>query len=334
MSADSGYLPYEKITDSSDRWDLTVAEWKRLRRAEWVVTEKIHGANFGFVVDAGGIRCANRKDFLREGDSFFGYETIRDALTDALAVTFARIQETTPNVTRVIVYGELFGGGYPHEDVTVVAGVQSVQTGVWYAPDIRFAAFDIRVEAPDGARYLDFAEVLDLAGKTGLPVAEPLFVGSYENAMDYPVRFDSTLPRRFGLPSLAPGTNPAEGVVVKPLRELSLPFRPVLKRKIPEFAEDRRFHEAEKWDEPTPDHGGALDMLKWEAYCLLTENRWNAAVSKVGPTRREEAFALFVAEVLEESAAAQSGLWKGLSARQREELSVYIAEEGRGVVAL
>jgi hypothetical protein len=37
------------------------------------------------------------------------------------------------------VYGELFGGSYPHPFVPVEEAVSAVQTGVWYAPDVEFA---------------------------------------------------------------------------------------------------------------------------------------------------------------------------------------------------
>jgi Rnl2 family RNA ligase len=319
------YLPYEKIAESSEKWELTAADWKRLRRIEWVVTEKIHGANFCFVVTAGGIRCANRKAFLQENDSFFGFATVCDDLTDNLRAAFAWTQRTEPVVESIFLYGELFGGGYPHPEVPPVAGVQPVQTGVWYAPDIRFIVFDVRLETPDGARYLDFADAVTLCAETGLPLAEPLFVGKYEKALDYPVRFDSTIPARFNLLPLPSGTNAAEGIVIKPWREAGLSVRPVLKRKIPEFAEDKRFHEAEKWDE-APAHGGAVDLLRWEAYCRLTENRWHTAVSKVGPERKAEAFSLFVAEVQEEAANALPELYATLSVRQQEELIAYTRE--------
>lgn len=47
-------------------------------------------------------------------------------------------------LTIVKVYGELFGGCYPHKDVTPSKNkVKRIQKGVWYSPYVRFYAFDI-----------------------------------------------------------------------------------------------------------------------------------------------------------------------------------------------
>lgn len=40
-------------------------------------------------------------------------------------------------------YGELFGGKYPHPDVAAHPDVRPIQSGVYYCPDLRFAAFDV-----------------------------------------------------------------------------------------------------------------------------------------------------------------------------------------------
>jgi len=333
---------YEKIAESPDRWRLEETAYRRLRGAEWVVTEKVHGANFCLGVEGDIVRCANRREWLAEGDPFFGWQTVRDRLKAPVQELFARLCAERGEIRRLLVYGELFGGGYPHPEVPPVAGVQPVQTGVWYAPDIRFCAFDIRVETVGGeTRYLDYARAQELLTDVQILCVAPLFVGRYEAAMEYDVRFDSTLPRRLGLPALPAGSNPAEGIVIKPWRELGLqdrtgaPVRPVLKRKIPEFAEDRRFHEAEKWTAPA---GGAvagtlpLDLLKWEAYNRITPNRRDAVLSKIGPDApgsQARLFVLLVQEVLEEAREATPDAWAALAAGPRAELRTYVEGELR-----
>jgi hypothetical protein len=40
---------------------------------------------------------------------------------------------------------------------------------------------------------------------SGIPYARPLLVGTYTEAMNFPIRFDSTLPRLLELPGLPGG---------------------------------------------------------------------------------------------------------------------------------
>lgn len=325
------FTPYEKIPEGSGKWGLEEGVWRRLRRVSWVVTEKVHGANFAFLSDGtGAVYGANRRHVLREDEAFFGWQALRDAYVGAVREVVALVRASHPKIERVTIYGELFGGGYPHPEVTPVAGVQPVQTGVWYAPDLHFCAFDIAVEDGKGVRhYLAYEEALSLFKRAGLFAAKPLFVGTYEQAMEQPIRFDSTLPRLLGLPSLPAGSNLAEGVVIKPYQEVAgLAIRPIVKRKIPEFAEDRRYHEAEKWQEPSSvANGGALDMLKWEAYCHLTENRLNAARSKVGEAEGQTLFLVFVEDIQAELRETQGQLLAGLTVAQQAELETYIKVE-------
>jgi hypothetical protein len=44
--------------------------------SRWEVTEKIHGANFCFIVDAKGIQCGKRREILGKRDSFYGYQRV------------------------------------------------------------------------------------------------------------------------------------------------------------------------------------------------------------------------------------------------------------------
>ena len=63
-------------------------------------------------------------------------------------------------VEHVFLYGELYGGQYPHPDVDPVPGLQAVQTGVYYSPHIEFCAFDLRVVGDQMDQYVDFDEMV------------------------------------------------------------------------------------------------------------------------------------------------------------------------------
>jgi hypothetical protein len=153
--------------------------------------------------------------------------TLLDRLRPSVVRLHAEVLAGDRRIALVYVYGELFGGGYPHPDVPPVPGVSPVQTGCWYAPGIELCAFDVAVLF-DGARervYLDQAEAARMCEGAGLMFAQPLFHGIYEDAFAVPLGFETTLPALLGLPSLGP-TNKAEGVVLKPAHAIVVPRRP------------------------------------------------------------------------------------------------------------
>ncbi|MBC7804802.1 MAG: RNA ligase [Akkermansiaceae bacterium] len=335
---------YEKIAESVAKWELDPAGFRALRRVPWAVTEKIHGANFCFAVVGGKVRGANRRRLLEDDEPFFGWQAVRDTLAPRLQEVASRITSEGGAEEAVFIYGELFGGGYPHPEVKPTPGVAPVQTGIWYAPDIRFAAFDIAVGDGAARRYMDWEKARALLTGASVPCLTPLRIGTYEQATDYPIRFDSTIPATLGLPPLPPGSNLAEGVVVRPVREIITRgaggrVRPLLKVKIAEFAEDKRFHEAQRWQEQSDTNreaGEPLDRLKWEAYCRVTQNRLDAALSKTGapPARNRgrwarELFALLYEEIRDEARASDTSAWAALSSVVRGEWDFYVRGEVR-----
>jgi len=217
----------------------------------------------------------------------------------------------------VCVFGELFGGCYPHESVSPVSEVQPVQTGVYYCPDVEFYAYDILVEekAENGQQkkyYIDYGIAMEIFKQAGLFYALPLFIGKYEECMDYQLGFNSTLPEKLGLPPLRE-KNQAEGIVIKPLKEINIPtkkgsMRAIVKKKAAEFSEDARYHQAEKWAEKPVEKGGVkvIDMIMWETQALITQNRLNNAISKIGNVTLEDKprvrqlFDEFVMDILEQ----------------------------------
>jgi hypothetical protein len=171
-----------------------------------------------------------------------------------------------------------------------VEGVQAVQTGVYYAPGIEFCAFDLATRSSDSAphAYVDFEQALPLFAAASLLHAVPLFVGPWNQCLSFNLPFASTIPARLGLPALR--DNKAEGIVIKSMREMRFSTRQggvsraMIKKKIPEFAEDRRFHQAQRWTAPAAaSHLPPLTVLLLEVEALLVENRLAAAISKIGP---------------------------------------------------
>lgn len=128
----------------------------------WVALEKIHGAQMVVAIAGDELRFGKRKAWLAEDDPFFGWQLLRASLTAAARAAKERLARHT-----VALYGELYGGAYPHPDVAAVPGLMPVQTGIWYAPDLRYAVFDVLVadgEADEG-EFLAHREVVALAAE-------------------------------------------------------------------------------------------------------------------------------------------------------------------------
>lgn len=337
------FYSYEKIPESPRQWGLDEAGERALERAVWVVTEKIHGANFCLVTDGRAVRCANRRHFLAPDEPFFGYQRLLARLEQPVRAAWALARRERPGLERLALYGELFGGAYPHPDVPPDPLVQPVQTGVYYAPSVEFCAFDLAAEQGARRAYLDYDQALAICREAGVMAAEPLLRGGYSAALAYPVGFGSTIPARLGLPPLAQ-PNLAEGVVIKPLQALTVaggrgPLRPVLKKKIAQFAEDRRYSAAQKWEAVRPDPGAAeLARLEWLAYNLVTENRLRSAVSKLGPGRPRDGrhaqrlFRLLRDDVLEQLAEDQPEALARLRPDERARLTGFVDNELRGLL--
>lgn len=327
MSRAWPFFEYDRIPERPEKLPLDEAAYRAMQKARWVVTEKIHGANFSFVTDGKLLRCAKRKAYLKPGESFYGYAAVRDRLAEPLRALFGDAQRAHPGIARLILYGELFGGGYPHPEVAPVEGVQPIQSGVYYSPRIEFCAFDLALVDEHGPRYLPAEELRNLCHAAEILCAEPLRVGSYEEALAYPVGFQSTLPARLGLPRLA--DNQAEGIVLKPAaplyaEEKGQRVRILLKKKIPAFAEDERFSQAEKWRA-----SGALSPLQLVQSALpglVNENRLQSAVSKLGPPGARESqawsalFQLVRDDVLLSLREEYGALWASLVDEEREQL--------------
>lgn len=340
------HTAYEKMAESLAELDIDEPGLRALRKTEWSVTEKIHGASFALVsalssARSGSVtfRAAKRKAFLDAGEDFFGHRALLDRIGRAVVRVLEGVRAAHPEATAATIYGELFGGTYPHPDVAPCPGVEPVQTGICYCPHIEFAAFDLAVDSPGRGRvYVDQDAALALFRSAGLFCAEPLLVGSYEDAMAYPLGWDSTVPARLGLPPL-PGPNPAEGVVVKPVKSVVVAtkngaVRPAVKRKIPRFAEDRRFHEASKWAAP-PKGTDPLAKLEWEMLSLVTDNRLQATISKIGPVARaddaraREVLAALIEEVWSTLSDAEPGALAGVTEEDRALLRSVLDDEAR-----
>lgn len=63
---------YEKMPDSLKKIGLNERDMSKMEKLKWVVTEKIHGANFSFSYEDNQLKYAKRREYLNWSDDFFG----------------------------------------------------------------------------------------------------------------------------------------------------------------------------------------------------------------------------------------------------------------------
>lgn len=281
----SEFSGYEKMPNNLKKLGLSESDFSKMEKLKWVVTEKVHGANFSFVYENGSLKFAKRKEYLNWTDDFFGFQLVVSKLENNILRLFEKLSSDIA-AEKYIIYGELFGGKYPHPEVEPVKDVHAIQTGVYYTPDIEFCAFDIAIETDGTASkyYLDYESSVAYFDEFKIFYAKPLLIGKFNEAMNFNIRINSAVPKEFNLPEL--NDNLIEGVVIKPFNQLdNNDFqRPVIKLKNPEFDEEEKFHEAEKWSF-IPNVSSKTEELSFivdELRNYVTQNRLKSAVSKIG----------------------------------------------------
>ncbi len=330
------HTSYEKISENFNQYKLTEADYRLLKKTNWVVTEKIHGANFCILTNGKTIEYAKRKEILANHEDFFGHTQLVEQLQPKALAIFEYLKQIYPEIKQISLYGELFGGEYPHPDVEPNLSVNAVQTGIYYSPNIEFMVFDIAYEGEQIERnYLDFDRLTKICSQAHIMSTLPLFIGKYEDAFAYNIEFTTTIPTLLQLPPLDI-SNKAEGIVIKPAKSLFLntakgKLRPVVKKKISEFAEDKRFHQAQKWNyNLTVSKDKKLEInpefIETEILSLITENRLNNVISKIGKIknlskkRKRHLLNSYTEDVLESFKENWSDVFEKLEASKKEEI--------------
>ena len=201
----------------------------------FIVQEKVHGANFSFFTDGKEIKIAKRTAFIEKEEKFFNAHQVLELYKEKVIEAFGKVKTLYPEVETVVIYGELFGGGYNHKAVEPVPDAVKVQKGIEYAPHNEFYAFDIKL---NGTTYLDTETINGIFEETGFFYAKTLFQGTLDDALNFPNVFNSKIPASLGLPEIE--HNMCEGTIVKTLktRYFGNGARVILKN--PKWYESRR----------------------------------------------------------------------------------------------
>ena len=242
---------------------------------QWVVTEKVHGANFSFWVYKNvetkeiNIKCAKRSGWIEEGEKFFNYKSVLEKYRPMLEKLRGDVLDN------FVIYGELFGG--------------NIQSGMCYSLEQDFVAFDMRWINEDGSLgwTLDKLTMLTLKDDYNLPVTPLIGVyDTFEEALAVEESFTSKLIRQdFDGKEEHKET---EGIVIEPNNAVYEPngSRVYLKKKTKRFLE--------KGGKPNIKHKvpmllqESVQLKLDEALLFLNNNRFDSVVSKIGEVSNKD----------------------------------------------
>ncbi|SHG66105.1 RNA ligase, Rnl2 family [Chryseobacterium sp. OV279] len=267
----------------------------------FIVQEKVHGANFSFFTDGKDIKIAKRTAFIEKDEKFYNAHLILERYRKNVIDLFQKVKTIHPELETVVIYGELFGGGYKHREVEPVKEAIKVQKGIEYAPHNEFYGFDIKL---NGTTYLDTDVVNQIFEETGFFYAKIVFQGSLEDALRFPNVFDSKIPGWLGLPEME--NNMCEGTIVKTLktRYFGNGARVILKNKNDKWVERSKMVKKDRKDVQKPaDFSENAQNIWEEIQRYATVNRLHNVVSKVGefePKMIGKIIGLFAQDILED----------------------------------
>ncbi len=276
------FKKYSSIENSFNRDFMEHVMAEMPSDLEYVVQEKVHGANTSFLTDGTDVEFAKRTSVLASDEKFYDYPELVERYREKVIRFFQTVKQRHPDLRQLTVFGEMFGGHYPLESEKKGRQAGMIQKGVYYAPNHEFYAFDLFVFEGENARYLPVDEANALFEEGGFFYARSLFRGSLEECLNYPNAFESKIPAWLGLPPVA--DNICEGVVIRPVVPMNLKggSRVLIKNKNQRFSEKKSVKQRNKvFTEPVP-YSDALVSLLAEAEAYVTENRLNNVVSHIG----------------------------------------------------
>ena len=292
------FKKYSSIENSYRKEFLEKIKEQGYWNETYVVQEKVHGSNLSFWTSDGiDFISAKRTGILTSDEIFYNYKQVLEDIKPNLQGIWKDLKADFPDLKEMAIFGEVFGGNYPHPEVVKDKTAVKVQKGVFYSPKNMFYAYDIMI---NGEKYLDVDYINKLFKKHGLVYAKTLFSGSLEECLKYPNDFDSVIPGQLGLPEIKP--NICEGVVIRPKKHLKLynNTRVILKNKNEKWSETIKPKRKIKKPEKLPDN---IVKLQEAILNYVTENRLNNVISKIGEVSIKDfgpVIAMFNKDIIED----------------------------------
>ena len=242
------FRQYDELNKGNERRLRAMTE---IKPNDWVILEKVHGANFGIyttkkIDNEFDIYFSKRTAIIRDNEDFFGYQCLIPTFKQYGTTAYnALVQLTkTQSVHCVLINGELFGGKYNHPDVPKTTQryslgslknleVFSPQRDEFpqYSPDLHFIAFDLKYKATEDSEWVQcsYDEMQSVFEQTnGMLYCKPLLRGELEKviAFDYE-SYETMLPTILGLGDYPMKGNFAEGIILRHVKHHTPNFTPM-----------------------------------------------------------------------------------------------------------
>lgn len=183
-------MEFKKFTSLENTYRQNIIDkivYEGLDECLWIVTEKIHGANFSFWYDGNELKVASRTQFV--DGTFYGCQAVIDKYSQGIKDGY---DSMGLHGKVLVIYGELYGDG--------------IQKEVKYGQK-DFKAFDVVVDS----QIKPYKEAFYLTKTCGIGFAPVIFTGSFKDALTVSNTFQSLL-----TPEEHNGDNFAEGVAIFP----------------------------------------------------------------------------------------------------------------------
>lgn len=275
---------YNSIENTYRKKNLNAIVEQGKSQGIWVVEEKVHGANFSIWFNGTDFKCAKRSGFIKPDESFFNYEMVLDKYRQNMIDLFNHLTSNDNTIKGISIFGELFGGSYPHDDVEKVDGSINVQKKLFYSPNNDFYGFDIKVNNGEEWNFLNVDVCNELFDKFGFFYAKPLFKGTLQECLDFNNLYETLLPTWLGLPTI--DGNTCEGNIIKPneVRFFFSGSRVILKNKNEKFTEKKNVIKERKIVEISDEANELVSIAK----SFITENRLGNVLSHMGEVTEKD----------------------------------------------
>lgn len=275
-------------------------------QAEWVATEKLHGASYQICWDSetGEIKSGKRSGFI-EDENFFNHE-------QADRVAYPKIKQVDTGDAYYIFYGELCGG--------------NLQKNVDYSDDQKFVCFDIAVisnDEPDELFFISYEDMRQVCDDIGLERVPEIARGTFSELLEMENTFNSWY-----------GDFTAEGFVMKPVQNAWMPngSRMIIKSKTPKFSE-----KSGKKRKAPPKALSENEVKYIEGVSeYINDNRLNNVLSKVGeadPSKTFMVMGMLVQDAIEDFDKDNESNFKDLDKPERKRINKSLQDIARPLVA-
>ena len=234
---------------------------------EYIITEKLHGANYSFtvVVENGlsiSVIPAKRSGYIHSDEKFYNHRPVYEKYVHKVSnLALCLLKDKNMSDGVVTVYGELYGG--------------NIQGGMAYPLEQDFAGFDISINGKPINKLAAFSAMF----ADGIPTVPVVyFTNTLSEALELNESFVTKRLRDDF--DVANQQSEAEGIVIEPVnpRYLTTGERVYIKKKTKRFLEKGK----NNIKKPEVKLNNLLSEILEKSLEYINENRFNAVVSKEG----------------------------------------------------